>query len=219
MTGLDPGGKGEYFPLRYQRSLRAANPASAAEGTIGVKMSFFKKDPTLEAGEALYAAAVEQARSPVFYADFGTPDTVEGRFEQVALHVYLILRRLKDDQPGAKKVGQKLFDVMFQNMDDALRELGVGDMSIGRKIRTLAGNFYGRVAAYEDSLSGGGDKDDLKRALGRNIFEDEEASEAALLADYVRNAAAFIEAQPVPRIVGGIVRFPRAQITEQQQTA
>ncbi len=174
-----------------------------------MKLSFFKKDPALEAGEALYAAAVEQARMPALYATFGTPDTVEGRFEQVALHVYLILRRLKKDDPGAKKVGQKLFDVMFQNLDDALRELGVGDMSIGRKIRTLAGNFYGRVAAYEDGLASANGDDDLAKALGRNIFEDEDAETAGRLADYVRLAAAFIEKQPVARIVGGIVQFPQ----------
>ncbi len=178
-----------------------------------MKLSFFEKDRALEAGEALYAAAVEQARQPALYATFGTPDTVEGRFEQVALHVYLILRRLKNDDPGAKKVGQKLFDVMFQNMDDALRELGVGDMSIGRKIRTLAGNFYGRVAAYEEGLGAESGDDDLARALGRNIFEDEGAAAARPLANYVREAALFIEKQPAARIVGGIVQFPQTKIS------
>ena len=110
-------------------------------------MRFFKKDQALEAAQALYAAAVTQAREAPLYEEFGTPDTVEGRFEQVALHVYLVLRRLKGDESGARKVSQKLFDVMFQNMDDSLRELGVGDLSIGKKIRKLAENFYGRVGA------------------------------------------------------------------------
>ncbi len=183
-----------------------------------MKMSFFKKDPALEAGQALYAAAVEQARMPALYEVFGTPDTVEGRFEQVAMHVYLILRRLKGDEPGARKVGQKLFDVMFDNMDDSLRELGVGDMSIGRKIRTMAGNFYGRVAVYEDALGSNASEDDLAKALGRNIFEDEHAVSVEPLSDYVRMAAAFIEEQPVARIVGGIVRFPQI-LKHEQQTA
>ena len=182
-------------------------------------MSFFKKDPALEAGEALYAAAVEQARQPALYRQFGTPDTVEGRFEQVAIHVYLILRRLKNDAPGADKVAQKLFDVMFQNFDDSLRELGVGDMSIGRKIRALAENFYGRVAAYEDALSPNAPKADLATALGRNIFEDENADSASGLADYVRETAVLIDAQPVSRIVGGIVRFPVFEVKPTEQTA
>ena len=176
--------------------------------------SFFRKDPSLDAATALYAAAVEQARSPRLYADFGAPDTVEGRFEQVALHVYLVLRRLKggapdaEAGPDAKRVSQKLFDVMFQNMDDSLRELGVGDLSIGKKVRKLAENFYGRVAAYEDALKDDAPEDALARALGRNIFGDEAAPAAARLAGYVREAAAAMEAQPAARIAGGVVRFP-----------
>lgn len=175
-------------------------------------MSLFKKDPSLEAASALYAAAVDQARTPALYADFGAPDTVEGRFEQVALHVYLILRRLKGDARGCKKVGQKLFDVMFENMDDSLRELGVGDLSIGKKVRKLAENFYGRVAAYEDALAPGADDEALRRALGRNVFADEDAPAAETLAVYVRKVASFIEEQPVARIVSGVVQFPDPDI-------
>lgn len=175
-------------------------------------LSFFKKDPSLDAATALYTAAVEQARAPALYADFGSPDTVEGRFEHVALHVYLILRRLKDDAPEVKKVSQKLFDVMFQNMDDSLRELGVGDLSIGKKIRKLAENFYGRVGVYEDALEEGADKTALAAALGRNIFGDETASGAEALALYVRRVAAYIDEQPAARIAGGLVQFPEAVV-------
>ena len=179
-------------------------------------LSLFKKDPSLDAASALYAAAVEQARAPALYADFGAPDTVEGRFELVTVHVYLILRRLKGEDPAVKKVAQKLFDVMFQNMDDSLRELGVGDLSIGKKIRKMAENFYGRVRAYEEALSGEakngakdeGDGDALAMALGRNIFGDEAAPAANAFARYVRAAAGFIEDQPAARIAGGVVRFP-----------
>lgn len=169
-------------------------------------MSLFRKDPAIDAGEALYASAVEQARSEPLYVEIGVPDTVEGRFEMITLHVYLVLRCLKGEEPGAKKVGQKLFDAMFQNMDDSLRELGVGDLSVGKKIRKLAENFYGRVAAYEDALQGAGD--DLAQSLGRNVFLDPEARGARRLAQYVKNAATAIEGQPVARIVGGIVQFP-----------
>lgn len=171
-------------------------------------ISFFKKDPALDAAAALYAAAVEQGRSPALYADFGVPDTVEGRFEMVSLHVYLVLRRLKTREPAAKKVAQKLFDQMFQNMDDSLRELGVGDLSVGRKIRKMAENFYGRVGAYEAALRDGADGADLAKALGRNVFDTVDAQTAGRLADYVRRAAADIQSQPIARIAGGIVRFP-----------
>ncbi len=171
-------------------------------------MSFFRKDAALEAGEALYAAAVEQARSAPLYADFGAPDTVEGRFEMIVIHVYLILRRLREDTPKAKKTRQKLFDVMFQNMDDSLRELGVGDLSVGRKIRTMAENFYGRIKAYEETLTSKAAEHDMAKSLGRNVYGDEDAKGARDLAKYVIKAAEFIETQPAARIVGGIVQFP-----------
>jgi len=174
-------------------------------------LSLFRKDPAVDAGEALYASAVEQARSALFYADFGVPDTVEGRFEMIVLHVYLILRKLKGDGPGEKKVGQKLFDAMFQNMDASLRELGVGDLSVGRKIRKLAENFFGRVGVYDEALKPGAEPGLLIAAIGRNVFEDEAAPGARALAAYVRAAAASITGQPVPRIVGGIVQFPNPE--------
>lgn len=171
-------------------------------------LSFFRKDAAFEAGEALYAAAVEQARTPDLYARLGAPDTVEGRFEMVALHVWLVMRRLKEGGPGARKTSQAMFDAMFRNLDDSLRELGVGDLSVGKKIRKLAENFYGRIGAYEAALEKGGEGDDLARAIGRNVFENEDAPEAAAFADYICRAAASIDSQPAARIAGGIVRFP-----------
>ncbi len=175
-------------------------------------LSFFRSDPAMEAGQALYDAAVTQARMPALYEDFVVPDTLEGRFEMIALHVYLILRRLKGDERTQKNVSQKLFDVMFQNMDDSLRELGVGDLSVGRKIRTLAENFFGRVAAYEGALrkdeANNDDPGALAAALARNVYEKEAATGAVKLAAYVRAAAALIDDQPPARIAGGIIRFP-----------
>ena len=169
--------------------------------------ALFKKDPSHEAARALYAAAVEQARTAPLYADLGAPDTVEGRFEMVALHVYLIMRRLRGDE-AAKKVSQCLFDVMFQNMDDSLRELGVGDLQVGKKIRKLAENFYGRIGAYEDALKPDADEAALASALARNIFERETAPTAQAFADYVRGADASLSAQPAARIASGVVMFP-----------
>lgn len=170
--------------------------------------SLFKKDPAAEAADALYAAAVEQARAAPFYADLGVPDSVEGRFEMIALHVYLILRRLKGDAPGAKKTAQRLFDAMFRNMDDSLRELGVGDLVIGKKIRKLAENFFGRVGAYDAALEAGPEDGALAEALARNVYESPAPETAAALSAYVRAAATLLDEQPPSRLVGGIVRFP-----------
>lgn len=172
--------------------------------------ALFKKDPALEAGRALYAAAVEQARAPVLYRDFGAPDTVEGRFEQVALHVYLIMRRLKGDA-AAKKAGQSLFDAMFQNMDDSLRELGVGDLQVGKKVRKLAENFYGRIGAYESALDDDADEGALAEALARNVYGVEACEDAVALAAYMRRADDYLAAQPAARIANGVVMFPPAE--------
>ena len=172
--------------------------------------ALFRKDPSHEAGRALYAAAVEQARTPAFYRDFGAPDTVEGRFEQVALHVYLIMRRLKGDE-AAKKTSQSLLDAMFQNMDDSLREMGVGDLQVGKKVRKLAENFYGRIGAYEAALKDGAEEGALAEALSRNIYEVKSSDDAAALADYVRNTDRFLEGQPAARIANGIVMFPTVE--------
>ncbi|WP_411818680.1 ubiquinol-cytochrome C chaperone family protein [Hyphococcus sp. DH-69] len=169
--------------------------------------AFFKKSPSLEAGRALYAAAVDQARSAPLYEQLGAEDTVEGRFEQVALHVYLVMRRLKTE-PGAREVSQCMFDAMFQNMDDSLREMGVGDDAVGKKVRKMAESFHGRIAAYEDALAPDAPDDDLVRALGRNLFENEEAPAAPKFAKYVRSLDAALHAQPHARIAGGIVLFP-----------
>ena len=169
---------------------------------------FFRKDPNLEPAEALYSAVVEQARTPALYSDLGVPDTVEGRFEMVSLHAYLVLRGLKGAPDPASQVSQKLFDVMFENMDASLRELGVGDLSVGRKIRKMAENFFGRAGAYEAGLKTGAPANALAGALARNIFEQDQAEEANKLAIYVRQAADFVCAQPAARIAGGIVQFP-----------
>ncbi|MCK5747013.1 MAG: ubiquinol-cytochrome C chaperone [Oricola sp.] len=168
--------------------------------------ALFRKDPSFEAGRALYAAAVEQARQPALYRDFNAPDTVEGRFEQVALHVYLVMRRLKGDE-AAKKASQSLFDVMFQNMDDSLRELGVGDLQVGKKVRALAENFYGRIGAYEAALKDEAPAADLGAALARNIYGVASSKDAEALADYVRAADAFLARQPAARIANGVVSF------------
>lgn len=169
--------------------------------------ALFRKDPAVDAARALYAAAVEQARTPALYAGFAVPDTVEGRFEQVALHVYLIMRRLKGEA-GTKNVNQHLMDVMFQNMDDSLRELGVGDLVVGKKIRKLAENFYGRIGAYEQALKQDAGPGALAKALARNVYADEAAPQAEALAAYVRSAAESLAAQPAARIAGGIAVFP-----------
>jgi len=143
--------------------------------------------------QALYKAAVARARDPVFYARHAVPDTLDGRFDMISLHVFLVLYRLKQEGDGTKALAQALFDTMFADMDENLRELGVGDLSVGRRVKTMAQALYGRIAAYQAAL----DSDDegaLADALQRNLYRGEAPPPAAVaaIAAYTRGQAAHL---------------------------
>ncbi|MEO1149465.1 MAG: ubiquinol-cytochrome C chaperone family protein [Pseudomonadota bacterium] len=124
--------------------------------------SLFKKDRQRDAARSLYIAAMEQSRLPVFYTVYGVPDTFDARFDLLTVHVYALMRALKtlgaqgDQGPQSRDLSQKLFEVMFRNLDDTLREMGVGDLSVAKKIRPMAEAFYGRVGAYEAAFGASG---------------------------------------------------------------
>jgi cytochrome b pre-mRNA-processing protein 3 len=130
-------------------------------------MSWLRRDGARKEAEALYAAIVSQARRPEFYAELGVPDTLDGRFELVALHTFLVLRRLKA-RGQAGEAGQELVDLFIQDMDASLRELGAGDLGVGRRVKAMAQALYGRISAYETGLAGSAEA--LEAALRRNLF-------------------------------------------------
>lgn len=146
---------------------------------------FRRAKPTDEIHE-IYRIVVDQARQPRFYTDFGVPDTVDGRFEMVTLHAFLVLRRLRRASESAGKTGQALFDVMFEDMDLSLREMGAGDMGVGKRVKAMVQAFYGRIASYEAGLAGA--PEDLAEALVRNVYASVEPGEGQLsgLAAYIR---------------------------------
>ena len=159
----------------------------------------------------LYRTTVKQAREPIFYAAYGVPDTLDGRFELIALHMFFVLHRLKADGPSAEPFSQELFDTMFGDMDRSLREMGVTDLGVGRRVRAMAEGLYGRMAAYEAGLAA--DESVLAAALRRNLYgtvRDSEPSAAALSAvcGYVRAAVRELAAQPLQRLSAGSVNFP-----------
>lgn len=174
-------------------------------------MSLFRrsaKDEAVEAAHRIYVAAVEQARLPAFYAVLGVPDTLEGRFEVVAAHVHLVLRRLGTEGEAAQALGQRVFDVMFADMDQSLRELGVGDLSVGKRVKYLAQSFYGRAAAYDEGYVRGDEV--LREALVRNLYATTEAESGAVgaLATYLREAEVRLARQPAADISAGRLDFP-----------
>src|SRR6266568_6907321 len=163
----------------------------------------FKTIPVREAAELAYGRIVEHARQPGFFIEGGVPDTVDGRFELICLHAFLYLHRLKREQPQAASLGQRLFDTMFADFDRSLREMGTGDLSVGREIKRMAEAFYGRVAAYEEGLAG--DDAVLQPALARNLFGTVAPNPARLeaMAEYVRREAARLSRQDAAELLAG----------------
>ena len=155
----------------------------------------------------LYGAAVTQARRPQFYLHHGVPDTPDGRFDMIALHVFLLLRRLRRDPGPTGEAAQRLFDLMFADMDENLREMGVGDLSVGRHVRKMAEALYGRIRAYDRGLDG--DDAGLTDALRHNLYRKMEprTSDVEALSRYVRNAVELLDGIDVGRLLQGRVDF------------
>ncbi|MFT3986213.1 ubiquinol-cytochrome C chaperone family protein [Aestuariivirga sp.] len=152
----------------------------------------------------LYAPIVAAARHPVFYADWGAPDTVDGRFDLLVLHLYLVLERLKG---GNEELRQALVDEFFADMDRSLREMGVGDLSVGKKVRKMAESVYGRINAYETAQSEGHDA--FVAALARNVFPDgTPAGAAERLAGYAGQVQMELQAQSVESLMAGTLSIP-----------
>lgn len=147
-----------------------------------LKHLFRPRPQTLQA-EALYARVVDQARQPAFYTTMATPDRIDARFELYTLHILLLLMRLRAEGERGADIGQRLFNVYVSALDDSLRELGVGDLSVAKKMRKLGEALYGRMKAYETPLEAG-DADTLALALARNVHEVEDAARGAPLAAY-----------------------------------
>jgi len=154
----------------------------------------------------LYGMIVAQARMPCFYRDYAVADTVNGRFDLIVLHLALVLERIAAE-PGLRALGQGLFDRFWQDMDHNLREMGIGDLSVPKKMRTLGEAYYGRTQAYRAALAETSDRA-LIAALARNIYGGAQDDAASRLAAYMRLAVRDLAAQPVERLAGGTVHFP-----------
>ncbi|MDX5359803.1 MAG: ubiquinol-cytochrome C chaperone [Alphaproteobacteria bacterium] len=146
----------------------------------------FARSRRRNAAVSLYDSCVELARRPGFYEDLGVPDTVDGRFDMVTLHVSLALRRMERAGNALAPEADALLRVMFDDMDRSLREMGVGDLSVGKKVRKMGEAFLGRARAYGVALKDG-DGAALEAALARNLFRKSEAGpeQVAAMASYV----------------------------------
>ncbi len=160
------------------------------------------------AAHALYSETVLAARDPAFFIRWGVPDTVEGRFEVLSLRAFSLLHRLKQ-APEAADIAQAYFDIMFDDLDSNLRELGVGDMSVGKKVKKLAGGFYGRVKAYDAALDNAAGESVMSETLSRFLFRDTSPTPEILreAAGFLRHDVDSLDKQPMDDLLAGNVTF------------
>ncbi len=151
---------------------------------------------------ALYEAIVAAARRTTLYDAMGVPDTVDGRFDMIVLHLFVVLDRLKDED---QKLQQQIADEFFRDMDRSLREMGVGDLSVGKKIRKMAEAYAGRIQAYNNA--GGKDDAALAAALQRNVYAGNQNTDALPMAKLVRSMQENLAGQPLAKIAKGRIEL------------
>lgn len=156
----------------------------------------------------LYIVLVKQSRQPAFFESCGIADTVAGRFDMIVLHAVLLLRRFNRQPDKTRKLSQALFDYMFDDFDLNLREIGVGDTGIGKRIKKMGTGFYGRMAVYNEGLDSDGDQP-LRDSLARNLYRDMEPTEDNLkqMADYMRRESANLDQIDLDTVISGAFQF------------
>jgi cytochrome b pre-mRNA-processing protein 3 len=170
---------------------------------------FFEKlfrrrpDPLDDVVTTLYSTVMGKARDPGFYTALAVPDTVNGRFDMVVIHAMLVLRRLRGEGEQADIVGKAMLELLFADMDQSLREMGVGDMGMKHHIKRMAKALFGRAEVYEAGLDG--DDAALTAALKENLYRHGPVNEVqmAAMAAYVRRAWAHVAPQSAAEIIQG----------------
>ena len=167
----------------------------------------FLRERPAETISILYGMIVAQARLPHFYRDYRVPDTVNGRFDLLVLHLALFLRRLGSEPEAVRALGQGVFDAFCQDMEQNLREMGVGDLKVPREMRHIGAAYFGRARAYETALTAA-DSETLSAALARNVYGTDAPVAGARLAAYMRDAASVLAAQDAVTFTRGELHFP-----------
>ena len=173
----------------------------------------FRQDRTEHPAAAVYVRLVEQSRRPEFYLHCGVPDTLDGRFDMLVLHVFVVLDRLAGQGEREEAFAQSLFDHLFADMDVNLREMGVGDLSVGKKVRQMAEAFYGRARAYHDGLQAG-DDEAVAAALRRNLFRSTvpAAEHVGAMTAYLRREWTNMAKMPFEVLLTGRICFGPAPV-------
>lgn len=176
-----------------------------------------RRNENAEIVGGLYDQVVAAARQPTFYADWNVPDTPLGRYEMMALHMFLFLHRTRGATGTLADIAQELTDEFFKDVDHSLRELGIGDVGVPKRMKKLARMFYGRAESYGNAVDAD-DRDALMNALSRNIFPGGDAwVHAGYMADYVTASAAALRSQADEALIAGEVVYVPADTSERQE--
>lgn len=174
-----------------------------AKGSVrGILTHLFGSNERRERTDRLLAAITAEARRPVFYETMGVPDTLDGRFDLMALFGSLSFRALAKKGRDGITLAQDTTDLMFSAFDDAIRSLGVGDGGIPRRVKTMGKAYIGRAAVYDAAIRAG-DLTELTDALVRNVYRGNEEPGALALAAHVMAEAAILDALPLERFQAG----------------
>lgn len=160
-------------------------------------------------------ALVQQARRAEFYDELGVPDTLDGRFEMIALHAFLVMRRLKGNGREAQAVGRRLYEILVDDFDQSLREMGAGDVGVGRRVKAMVRALHARIVTYDAAFANAaaGDARHLEVALENNLYGtvlEPPPGAVAAVADYLRRVGLALAGQPLTSLLQGVVSFPTA---------
>ena len=173
--------------------------------------NLFKKISNTPPERAVYAQIVAKARQPWLYLKAGVPDTVTGRFDMITLHSFLLIDHIGSNSKVETDFAQAVFDEIFLDMDHSLREMGVGDLSVGKKIRKMSEVFYGACNGYRNAFENTGKELDiaLANAFKRNVTGEEIAADQLdRLVEYAQQEKARTETIPMEDILSGQFDWP-----------
>ena len=210
---LAPGGKSGKPACAAMQPRRGSKPAVGKAYAMFKSILSFGRRPNRHVTDAIYEAIVAAARQPHFYSQWEVPDTPLGRFEMLSLHMVLVLERTSGGPAALGDLAQDLTDEFFKDVDHSLRELGIGDISMPKRMKKLARMFYGRAEAYRSAVIAG-DEAALATALARNIQPQAEWPHAAALAAYTLGASAMLASQADAALLAGQIAFPPAEETK-----
>ena len=160
-----------------------------------------------QTASGLYGSIVTQARTPAFYTRGAAPDTIEGRFGVIAVHMFLVLERIRQEGAAGNEFARALLEHLLTDMDDSLREIGIGDMGVPRRVKKAAAALHEQIEVYRSALAAPSDEA-LKAAIASYVLLDNGSGDPALLANYVRRATLGLTQQPWSEIGAGRIAFP-----------